>query len=232
MDQQAGAAPASRRVDIVQLAEREAWMRAIVSELAETDLSQASVLPGWSVAHILVHLARNADSHRRRIAAAAASEVVDQYPGGAAGREQEINEGIRRPVREILDDVVDSSRLLDAAWLTVGDRDWDAESRDVGGTVRKLHTLPLRRLQEVEVHVVDLGIGVTQQQWSTTFVDAFLGPMRASMRDRLTVGATAPVSTLDERDELWWLYGRGKFDGFPQLAPLGSSTDRTQKPTP
>lgn len=92
--------------------------------------------------------------------------------------------------------------------------------------IRTLRSLPLRRLQEVEVHVVDLGIGVTQAVFSDRFVAQYLEPMRASASKRLPRGAELPLAMPDVRDELWWLYGRGNFDGYPQLAPLGASTDR------
>ena len=72
--------------EIEVLRDREAWMRSVVEPLAHLDLTKPSVLPGWSIAHVLVHLARNADSHRRRIEASARGDMVDQYVGGIAGR--------------------------------------------------------------------------------------------------------------------------------------------------
>ena len=50
--------------------------------VTDTDARRPSLLPGWSVGHVLTHLARNADSHVRMLEAAAVGEVADQYPGG------------------------------------------------------------------------------------------------------------------------------------------------------
>src|SRR3954453_19965729 len=104
---------------LAQLAESEARMRGIVAPLAEADLTVASALPGWTLAHLLTHLARNADSHVRRIDAAHRGEFVEQYEGGFAGRERAIEEGSTRDAQTIVDDVIESSLHLDAAWWTV-----------------------------------------------------------------------------------------------------------------
>src|SRR4051794_7646615 len=101
---------------LAQLAESEARMRAIITPLAEVVLTTPSSLPGWTLAHLHTHIARNADSHVRRIEAAHRGEVVDQYEGGPAGREREIEEGARRDAQTIADDVVETSLHLDAAW--------------------------------------------------------------------------------------------------------------------
>ncbi|MSW20314.1 MAG: hypothetical protein F2873_05400, partial [Actinobacteria bacterium] len=62
-------------------------------------------LPGWSVGHLLTHLARNADSHTRVIDGALRGEVTDQYEGGAAGRSAEIDAGAARGAQVLVDDV-------------------------------------------------------------------------------------------------------------------------------
>jgi maleylpyruvate isomerase len=205
---------------VQHLATREIWMRDTVATLRTRDLTVPSVLPDWSLAHVLVHMARNADSHRRRIEAAARGELVDQYVGGAAGRVHEIEDGAARDAATVVDDAIASSHALDRAWQTVAPAHWDVESRDLSGTVRTLASLPHRRLVEVEVHVVDLGVGPTQRDWSQPFVDRFLPSLRATVAGRLPAGVDPPHVALDARDELWWLFGRGEFPGLPQLAPL------------
>ena len=73
--------------------------------LGDGDVRRPSRLPGWTVGHVLAHVARNADSHRRRTEGAAVNEVVDQYPGGYAGRASEIEAGAGRPASELIVDV-------------------------------------------------------------------------------------------------------------------------------
>ena len=211
---------------LAQLAESEARMRAIVTPLSESvDLTLASALPGWTVAHLLTHIARNADSHVRRIDAARRGEIVDQYEGGMEGRAQQIEQGAQRDAQSIVDDVVESSLHLDAAWWTVKGEEWLGQSDDASGTRRRVRDLPARRLQEVEVHILDLGLGYDQREWSDIFVALFLEQLRTTVERRVPDGQPAPsadtLSGITPRDELAWLYCRLQIPGLPDLLPYG-----------
>src|SRR5689334_7238099 len=73
--------------------------RALVDALDGLDDATArrpSLLPGWSVGHVLAHLARNAEGMTGMLAAAARGDVAAQYPGGAAQREGDIGAGAGR----------------------------------------------------------------------------------------------------------------------------------------
>jgi len=67
------------------------------------DGSAPSRLPGWSVGHVLTHLARNADSIGRVLAAADRGETVARYAPGQ--RDAEIESGATRPADELVADV-------------------------------------------------------------------------------------------------------------------------------
>ncbi len=71
-------------------------------------MKRPSLLPEWSVGQVLAHMARNADSHKRRAEAAARGVVVEQYPGGFAGRAAEIDRDSRRPAAFLIRDVHES----------------------------------------------------------------------------------------------------------------------------
>jgi maleylpyruvate isomerase len=187
-----------------------------IAPLDDADVRRASTLPGWTVAHVLTHVARNADSHTRRTEAAARNEMVDQYPGGFEGREAEIEAGANRSSRELIDDVRVSAETMETAWRTAPSGAWTNVTRDVGGRERPLHELILRRWQEVEVHLVDLGIGVTYRDWPDDFVAEWLPRLRRFFADRPETPAG-----LDERDELAWLYGRLQRDDLPVLPSWG-----------
>jgi maleylpyruvate isomerase len=211
----------------VALTEDRAHVRAaqerfnvVLAGLTDRDARQPSRLPDWSVGHVLTHVARNADSHRRRADAAIAGQVVDQYPGGFAGRAAEIDAGAARPAALLVADVRDSADALEAAWDRVPADAWDQRSRDVSGTVRLLRTLPARRWQELEVHGVDLGLGLDYADWDAAFVTSSLERLRPAMRARLPRGASPPApGALDDRAELAWLYGRLQPPGMPVLRP-------------
>jgi maleylpyruvate isomerase len=99
---------------------------------------------------------------------------------------------------------------------------WSQTTRDVGGRERPLRALPSRRWQELEVHLVDLEVGVTYAQWSDDFVAVFLPRLRATVTDRLPEGARLEALNFgDPREELAWLYGRLPRPDLPDLAPWG-----------
>ena len=195
---------------------------AAIEPLDDATVRQATALPGWTVAHLLAHLARNADSHRRRARGAARGETVDQYPGGYAGRAQEIETDAGRPAAELVGDVIVSGELLTATWQSLPASAWGVVTRDVGGRELPLRELPCRRWQELEIHLVDLGVGLTHREWSDDFVGVWLPRLRSTLRSRLPPDAPAPEpGTLDERDELAWLFGRFRPQGLPELPPWG-----------
>ncbi|HEV2311022.1 MAG TPA: maleylpyruvate isomerase family mycothiol-dependent enzyme [Acidimicrobiia bacterium] len=193
---------------------------ATVGELTEAEARRPSLLSDWTVGHVLTHVARTADSHRRRADGAIEGRVVDQYPGGFEGRAAEIDEGADRPAVVLVADVRESAEALESAWDRVPASAWGQISRDVSGTERALRELPARRWQELEVHAVDLGLGVGYDDWDDAFVATWLERLRRTMLTRLPAGASAPPpGRLEPRAELAWLYGRLRRPDLPVLRP-------------
>jgi len=212
--------PAAPAEDLRRVDDAQARLMATIGSLSDGQVDQATRLPGWTVGHLLTHVARNADSHRRRAEATATGDVIDQYPGGPGGRAAEIEAGAGRSAAELLDDVRRSAEAMDAAWRVVPDGAWGHRTRDVGGRERPLFVLPSRRWQELEVHLVDLDLGATMRDWPDAFVSAWLPGLRAEACGRLPEGAVLPApGALDAREELAWLYGRVRRDDLPELAP-------------
>ena len=207
-----------RHVALVQDAHRR--LVAAIDALSDADVRRPSLLPGWSVAHVLTHLARNGDSHVRRAEAAGRGEVVDQYEGGYASRNAEIESGSSRSASELIEDVERSARAVERAWDDVRPTDWTARSRDANGRERPLFELPSRRWQEVEVHLVDLNIGVTPRDWPAGFVMEWLPRTRERMWVDLPAGLDR-ADFADPADELAWLYGRLERDDLPSPPAWG-----------
>lgn len=210
--------------DIAEVARSTERLLAAIERLDDAAVRAPTSLPGWSRAHLLTHLARNADSHVRRTSAALRGETIDQYPGGPAGRAAEIDAGAARLAAALVEDVRTSSAELAAVWAALPEEGpmWDVISRDGGGTERRLKDLPGRRWQELEVHLVDLEVGAGPADWEDAFVARFLPLVRATLAGRLPSGASAPApGSIDERTELAWLYGRMRRPDLPELAPWG-----------
>ena len=174
---------------------------AAVALLDRADVARASRLPGWSVGHVLTHLARNADAHARRLLGALRGEDVTKYPGGAAQREQDIEDGAGRSVHELMQDLAGSQRRLEQLFSECAAAGWPGRQL-MGGTHYPATGCPAHRLREVEVHHVDLDIGYRPTDWPTEYIAWELPGLLASVPDRLTARE-------DRAALLAWLAGRG-----------------------
>ena len=198
------AAPAD---DIHGCAGAHRRLGAVVADIGDADVGAASGLPSWTVGHVLTHLARNAEAMCRRIDAAAQGQVIDQYAGGAAGREAAIAAGATRSAREIGEDISVWAGRLDDLFESLPEDIWERSVRTVAGAEHPVSQLPFRRWREVEVHLVDLRLGYTARDWPPEFVQRALPRLLAGLADRA-----------DRRDLTAWLFGRG---GPPTLDPWG-----------
>jgi len=168
-----------------------------IDGLTDEQARSPSLLPDWSVGHVLTHIARNADSFSRRLEGAARGEVVDQYPGGYARRAADIAAGAGRPAAELVADVHESAYRLEAVFLAMPDEAWDRPTRDVSGAERPARAMPFRRWREVVVHHSDLGLGYTVAEWPEDLVALWL-PQELERLPRRT----------DARALLAWTIGR------------------------
>jgi len=207
--------------DLAGCADAHARLLVTIERVDEDVVRRPSRLPEWTVAHVLAHLARNADSHVRRFEAAARGEVIEQYPGGAEGRAAEIEAGARRDARAIVDDLRASIGAFARVTEAMPDDAWSGVTVDVGGRERPAHVLPSRRWQEVEVHHVDLGLGYELDDWPDAFVAARLPRMLELLPARLPAGTAVPsLDGLSEREQLAWCYCRIDVPGLPKLPPF------------
>jgi maleylpyruvate isomerase len=192
----------------------QAAHRRLLSTAARIDdrtVRQPSRLPRWSVGHVLSHLARNADGHVRRLEGALRAEEVARYPGGNVQRDREIEEGASRPAAELFADLTTSAKRLEDTW----DRSQQAGWPNAGLLASDswpTSASPLRRLREVEVHHVDLGLGYEASDWPEDYVHWDLPLMLEGLPDRLS-------GTDDARQLLAWLFGRA---AWPERLELGS----------
>src|SRR5580692_13212307 len=75
--------------------------------IAEGDLQAASLLPGWTRAHVLAHVARNADAMRNLLVGARSGQHRPAY-ASAEAREADIETGARMNAKDLVDDLADA----------------------------------------------------------------------------------------------------------------------------
>lgn len=182
-------------------------------ERASADPSMASLLPDWSIGHVLTHLARNADGFRTMIEGASNREVRPMYET-ALTRNADIEAGASRSLTAIVTDVRRSIWALESAWAGLDAQGW------AGFGLTRVGKVPVtefawRRWREVEVHHGDLGLAFGPADWSPDYVRFDL-PRR--LAEWTSAGHTLPseVAAGKPWQQLAWLFGRSSGLATPQ----------------
>ncbi len=186
-------------------------LRETTDTIDDETVRAPSRLPGWSVGHVLTHLARNADGHVLRLEGALGGREVARYPGGGEQRERDIEQGARRTARELVEDLAGSARRLEDTWSRSQRAGWP-NSHLLADDHWPTSASSVRRLREVEVHHVDLGLGFEPTDWSDDFVDWELPLTLKRLPRRLSQPA-------DARGLLAWLIGRSESAAGVHLDP-------------
>jgi len=194
-----------------------------LEELADDDIRQASLLPGWTVGHVLNHLRRNAEGFTVMVRAASRGEVGRQYPSAEA-RDEGIERGADASAEELVGWLRRSIEELVDTWSTLTSEQW-ANGRGV--TLRgeaPVRELPWRRWREVEVHHADLGLGYRSDDWPDDYVRRELPAFERVWKSRRPMGLTDlpdAVLALSPQRRLAWMFGRLEVDGAPAADVYG-----------
>ncbi|MFI6683440.1 maleylpyruvate isomerase family mycothiol-dependent enzyme [Streptomyces sp. NPDC050485] len=185
---------------------REATERLLsaAAALDNASVTGPSRLPGWSRGHVLAHIARNAD---------ALVNVLAGRPmyASAEARDADIERDAPRPPAVQLADVRDSA----AAFQAEGDRpaDWSRTVELRNGVTDTAARVPFRRLVEVELHHVDLGIGYELEDLPEDFVRREI----EFLADRFTGHKNLPSIALTDDTGRSWTTGGGADGGSVQV---------------
>ncbi len=163
---------------------REATERLLTAAagLDNASVARPSRLPGWTVGHVLAHLARNAD---------ALGNVLDgrpMYPSAEA-RDADIERDAPRPLDAQLADLRESDARFRAHGTAPADWTRSVELRN--GVIDVAARVPFRRWIEVELHHVDLGMGYELEDVPADFAEReidFLAERFGGHRDVPSVG--------------------------------------------
>jgi maleylpyruvate isomerase len=186
-------------------------LRATVEPITDEQVRSPSRLPGWTIGHVLTHVARNADGHVRRLDGALRGENVPRYPGGPAQRVDEISQGALRPSADIVADLDTAQRRLELVWDRSAAAGWP-HAELLGDDHWPTEASPVRRLREVEVHHVDLGLGYEPSDWPEGYVSWELPMLLATVPSRVH-------RPEDLRALVAWLSGRRPAPPAIQLDP-------------
>ena len=209
---------------------------ATAAGIDDATAAQPSLLPGWDVAMLVTHLARNADGLADVAAGAAVGERRRRYASPEA-RDAGIGAGRGRPARAVVDDLGAAIERLESTWAALPPEAWSAAGLSATDEPEPLVDAPRNRWREVEVHHADLGLAFTADDWDDVFVDVELERWMSGLGERLPSEAGALVVASDtgrswaagattvtmrveapSRRLLAWLIGRETKD-LPEIRP-------------
>jgi maleylpyruvate isomerase len=152
--------------------------------MAEPDLRQPSLLPGWTRAHVLAHLARGADALRNLLIGARSGQERPAYASHEA-RDAGIRRSADLKAKELVADLAGSAMAFRAVTRQLSDDAWQFPVRVLDSAPFPAVELLTRRLVEVELHHCDLGTGYGPGDWPAAFAAMDLAePMHSQRQDR------------------------------------------------
>jgi maleylpyruvate isomerase len=159
--------------------------------ITQPDLREPSLLPGWTRAHVLAHLARDADAMRNLLVGVRSGQDRPAY-ASARARQAGIEHGAGLRADELMADLASSAMALRTVARQLPGEGWQVPVRILDSAPFPAAGLLTRRLVEVELHHCDLGAGYGPADWPAAFAALDLaGPMRSQREDRITSTRTA-----------------------------------------
>lgn len=220
------------------------WMRRgqrfladTVDALTDVDLREPSTLPDWTRAHVVGHLARNAEA-LTRLAGWARTGIEAPMYADAEQRTRDIETSAQAPEQDLREELRSTGRTLDDALEDLDAATWQATVRSAQGRTIPATEIPWMRAREVWLHAVDLGAPI----------DALPAGMAAALLDDVTGVLSArdgcPSMLLRAADQEWrlgpgepdtvvtgaaralagWLTGRASGDDLTATTPGGTTT--------
>lgn len=172
--------------------------------LDDETIRAASLCEGWTRAHVLSHIARNADALGNLVSWAVTGTPRAMYDSPDS-RDADIMAGASRGAQEIMADLRDSAARFASAVGGLAGASEQAEVEMRGGRVVRGEQLPTLRLMEVVFHHVDLQAGYT-------FADADPGFVKRAITiavQRFRTRGQVPSITLRGSDGATWSLGDG-----------------------
>lgn len=202
-----------------------------VDRLTDDELAAPSLLPGWSRAHVVAHLALNGEGLAGALEGVARGETVPMYASREA-RDEDIEELSGASPADLRERLLAAITLFaEAASRVTDELAEETFPRVPEGPLVPVGRATGMRWVEVEVHHTDLGAGYTAEDWPADFcthlLDSFTDrpphwepgfvadPDDASGTWELgTTDEDAPVVTGPLRVLVAWLTGRSDGAGL------------------
>lgn len=199
-----------------------------VDGFSDADHAAPSLLPGWTRAHVVAHLALNAEGLAGVLHGAHVGQPQPMYASPEA-RDTDIAELAAAGPEELRDRFLAATTQFSQALGAMREDDWAGRfERTPGGQELALVNVALMRVREVEIHHADLDAGYSPADWPADFRTLLLEsmtrrhyptPFSAHPTDldrtwRYGEGEGGPVVSGTSSALGWWLTGRGTGEGL------------------
>ncbi|WP_409483110.1 maleylpyruvate isomerase family mycothiol-dependent enzyme [Arsenicicoccus dermatophilus] len=236
--------------DLGELRTQTARLLETAARLDDEALRGPSLCTGWTRAHVLAHVTRNARAMRNLVATVQGTPTP-MYASQEA-RDADIEQGARQSRVELLAELRTSAEELDRALAGLDDTARAATTQVGGGRTLSGAQLPWHRLREVAWHHVDLDAGYSfadapaelvgrwfEEQVAELRADADTPSMclRTNERDVVSFGDGQPTVSASRAGLLLWLLrdradqiDAPAHDRLPRLGP--TTPDPTHEEDP
>jgi maleylpyruvate isomerase len=220
-------------VTLPWMREGTALLSGVADGLTDDDLRAPSALPGWTRAHVIGHLARNAEALVRLATWARTGVRTPMY----ANREQraaEIESSAALAPDVLRGQLKSTAAELQDALAALDPTTWQAEVTSALGRAIPAAEIPWMRVREVWLHAVDLASGTTFTDLPAPLIDTLLDDVTATLSTRPACPAVRLTPT--DREATWHLGPPTDRAPVPARAPaaelLAWTTGRSSRPEP
>jgi maleylpyruvate isomerase len=225
--------PAAQDLVLTEVGSASQQIRGLVRDASEEQLRTNSPLPDWSRAHVVAHICGFSRGMARQWEYALRGELIEQYTGGAEGRNAEIEALAALPVDRLKTATEEALDRLASVVDAMSEQDWELPISYRQGTAFGGLEAAWR---EYAIHLTDLDLGPTCSAWTAAFCDHLFDFLAPRIPDEMTLtlegGTTIGVGATDIRvagtvqDAAAWLAGREPVGPFtfstgqaPELQP-------------
>jgi maleylpyruvate isomerase len=211
---------------------------ALVDGLDDDALRAPSGLPGWTRAHVVGHVARNAEALGRLVTWAVTGVETPMYASGEQ-RTADIEASAALPAGTLRDDVAATAARLATALAELPADRLGVRVRGATGRELPAAAIPWLRVREVWLHGLDLDAGASPSDLPAGMVDELLTDVTTTLPSKpgcpaarlvptdrprewhLTPQGQAPESTVttSAANLATWLTGRHPLPNTPPLPP-------------
>lgn len=197
-----GTNPRDTTITLAWMREGTAFFSHAVDALSDEELRQSSALAGWTRAHVIAHMARNAEA-LTRLATWARTGVETPMYSSREQRSDDIESSSGAPTSTLRAELVTTAATLDDALTALDGTTWNTVLRSAQGRPMPALEVPWMRTREVWLHTVDLGTGATVAELPAGVVDELI----ADATRMLSPKDGCPAVTLEatDRDRTWSL---------------------------